>query len=539
MPDAMAGGGIDWGSLVSPGDLKTMLNLGTSIYGLSEGNNLKNMANAAFGQQNPFASYRPQFAQQLAGLVANPSSITSTPGYQFQLQQGEQAVTRGMGAKGLNGSGNEAIALEQYGQNYAAGQLSQQEQLLAQLSGANITPNAGSALAGYAAGSGINQSAFGGLGAGLTYGNGLAGMVAGLGGSAGTPVVGGGGGFSAAGGEAAQAIGTANAGLKLYNSANQTLGNAPNSVTTQAGKYLGDAALGLGIYSGIERGGVMGYGQAAADVAKLGSNLGAFGAESGAVGAAAGYVAAPLALYNFVDQWKSGATGHDALNGAEAGAAIGSVVPVVGTAIGALIGGAVGAISSAFGGKDVAKENWQGFVAGGDRQDPTKVSPTGLMWTLGGLWKSKDGNFPGIKNFSDGNKFSTAMADQISSAITQGKISKTTDPSTVYQQVVQPWLTGLPGGSNWSKSGVAGAEQQLVLDLTTNYMTGKPITWGETQGGKPEYAYTPLKQIGMTGATAAQTKAPTTPATPALPSAFPNLMNGQGANLARMAGGIR
>lgn len=90
------------------------------------------MAQTQFGEQQ-------QYGQMLQNLISNPSSITSTPGYQFQLGQGEDAVAREMGASGMLGSGNEAIALTQYGQNFASSALTQQEQLLASLSGLQTT----------------------------------------------------------------------------------------------------------------------------------------------------------------------------------------------------------------------------------------------------------------------------------------------------------------------------------------------------------------------------------------------------------------
>lgn len=45
--------------------------------------------------------------------------IQSMPGYQFNLQQGEQSTQRDLAAQGLLGSGAAAKALTQYGQGYA------------------------------------------------------------------------------------------------------------------------------------------------------------------------------------------------------------------------------------------------------------------------------------------------------------------------------------------------------------------------------------------------------------------------------------
>lgn len=60
------------------------------------------------------------------GSPANPNAgaadnalIQSLPGYQFNLQQGNQAVQRNLAAQGLLGSGAAGKALTQYGQGYA------------------------------------------------------------------------------------------------------------------------------------------------------------------------------------------------------------------------------------------------------------------------------------------------------------------------------------------------------------------------------------------------------------------------------------
>jgi hypothetical protein len=99
----------------------------TGIQDTAEG-----MAQTQFGEQQ-------QYAGMLNNLINDPSSVTSLPGYQFNFNQGADAVSREMGAAGLGGSGNEGIALTQYGQNFATSALTQQEQLLSQLSGLQTT----------------------------------------------------------------------------------------------------------------------------------------------------------------------------------------------------------------------------------------------------------------------------------------------------------------------------------------------------------------------------------------------------------------
>jgi hypothetical protein len=89
----------------------------------------------ARGQSGTIFGEQQQYEQMLNQLIANPSSVTSLPGYQFQQEQGTQAVARQMAASGFLGSGNEATALEQYGQGLASNFYTTQANLLAGLAG--------------------------------------------------------------------------------------------------------------------------------------------------------------------------------------------------------------------------------------------------------------------------------------------------------------------------------------------------------------------------------------------------------------------
>jgi len=89
-------------------------------------------------QADPFAAQRPQYQSMLQQLMTNPSSITSTPGYQYTLGQGEAAVNQGAAASGMLNSGNRMIALQNLGQQSAETDYNNQFVRLAQLSGANV-----------------------------------------------------------------------------------------------------------------------------------------------------------------------------------------------------------------------------------------------------------------------------------------------------------------------------------------------------------------------------------------------------------------
>ena len=92
------------------------------------------------GVADPYAAYRPQAAAQLQNLLSDPSTITSTPGYQFNLQQGLNAQTAKQAAQGRLVSGGALLEANQFGQQYATSSLQQQQTLLAQLSGATQSP---------------------------------------------------------------------------------------------------------------------------------------------------------------------------------------------------------------------------------------------------------------------------------------------------------------------------------------------------------------------------------------------------------------
>jgi hypothetical protein len=131
-------------------------------------------------QADPFAQYRPQLGGQLYNLLSNPSTITSTPGYQFNLSQGLQAMQSQQAAQGRLVSGGGLLQAQQFGQQYAQSSLQQQESLLAQLSGATQSPGSGATAAGNLIGGQLGgtlggvQAIGGGLG---TLGSGLSNTI--------------------------------------------------------------------------------------------------------------------------------------------------------------------------------------------------------------------------------------------------------------------------------------------------------------------------------------------------------------------------
>lgn len=107
-------------------------NVYSGIQGMNNSDKLGKMAESMAGRADPFAQYRPEFAAQLAGLMRDPSKVTSMPGYQAGLE----AVQRSMASQGYTGSGNMMAELAKYGGNF----FGQEVNRLAGLSGANVNP---------------------------------------------------------------------------------------------------------------------------------------------------------------------------------------------------------------------------------------------------------------------------------------------------------------------------------------------------------------------------------------------------------------
>jgi hypothetical protein len=165
-----------------------VISAGTGIYEASQSHGLSHTADY---EQRTIFGEQQYFEKQLQDLIADPSSVTKLPGYQFQFEQGTQAVARQMASSGFLGSGNEAIALTQYGQGLAKNFYLTQANLLAQLAGitAPSSPSQLSGAATAAAGQSSHDltNALGELGA-------LYGLYRGGFFSSGTPAAGAGGG---------------------------------------------------------------------------------------------------------------------------------------------------------------------------------------------------------------------------------------------------------------------------------------------------------------------------------------------------------
>src|SRR6266853_1396452 len=270
-------------------------------------------------------------------------------------------------------------------------------------------------------------------------------------------------GFKGAGGQAATG------------SATQAAGSGPG-ITNMLGSAMNVGNAAMGMYQGIQKGGVMGYGTAAIDAGKLANMSGATSIP------ALGPASAVLSTYSAIKNWQSGNTGSDAIQGAEAGAAWGSMFGPVGTVAGAVIGGAVGALSSAFGGgrPDLETGVWNNYAAAYDKANPAtqsammqSLSPSQAYQNLAGVMDAKN-NTPGhsepieqVFGRMGENNLMTALTGQLNQDLKSGTITPGESIAEQWNQQIYPWLAskGATIDPNAKTSTGANEGQALVGDL--------------------------------------------------------------------------
>jgi hypothetical protein len=107
-----------------PVKLGSLLSGAGDVYGYMQGqsdlediqNQLAQQSQQAQAQLQPYAQAGQQALQNLEGGY---DAFTQDPGYQFRLQQGNQALERSLAARGLGQSGAALKAAQQYGQGLA------------------------------------------------------------------------------------------------------------------------------------------------------------------------------------------------------------------------------------------------------------------------------------------------------------------------------------------------------------------------------------------------------------------------------------
>lgn len=110
------------------------LNLAGGIAGYQAsrqaGRNQRDAANAAAANFRPYAALGDQAAGELQGRLNSNALLRDfgkgdfkkDPGYQFRLDQGNQAIDRAAGARGSRYSGATLKGLQRYAQDYASGE---------------------------------------------------------------------------------------------------------------------------------------------------------------------------------------------------------------------------------------------------------------------------------------------------------------------------------------------------------------------------------------------------------------------------------
>lgn len=292
-------------------------------------------------------------------------------------------------------------------------------------------------------------------------------------------------------GEIAGAAGAAKLGssLGLFGSSSQGIGQAAGAV-----------GAGLSIYSGIASGTTEGYTKAGLGAAQLAASSGILGSAGSVVGEYASVVGAGLAVYDAVESYQSGKSGSDAMQGASAGAAVGTAIaPGIGTLIGGAIGGIVGGIASAFGPGAMDPENvtWDNYAAAYDK-DPKSVqgaTPSQTYQSLAGIFDSRGSAIPFYNKYGrmHEGQFLTDMTNTVNTALAQGMISPNDSAQTIYNKVVEPWISSMsPNGWQATNTAKGAPEQQAVGNLLTQmidqWKNGQNSHWTGVDGSVPKVA---------------------------------------------------
>lgn len=113
---------------------------------ITGGKNVTGAPNTSPGQStqaDPYGQYRPGDSALLQKYYNDPSMINNDPGFQAQQNAGMQATQRGLAATGQSQSGNEQVALNNYGQSSFSNYRQQMIDNLMKSSGAGYSPAGG------------------------------------------------------------------------------------------------------------------------------------------------------------------------------------------------------------------------------------------------------------------------------------------------------------------------------------------------------------------------------------------------------------
>lgn len=139
-PVATAGGAGAF-AMPSISQLGSGLSIATSLYGMTQADQMKKLAMLQANKASPWQSAggADLASQQLMALISGKTDVSTLPGY----KAGSQAVERRMAAQGFNGSGNMMAALQEYGGKFYNDAVAQ----LAGLAGTQFNPATSGTLA--------------------------------------------------------------------------------------------------------------------------------------------------------------------------------------------------------------------------------------------------------------------------------------------------------------------------------------------------------------------------------------------------------
>jgi len=128
------------GGVGSISNLSRLVQIGSGIYGLGNTGQTPEQAQNA---TDPYAPYRAEAARKLNMLMENPNMVYGMPGYNFAQKEAAKQIQRQAAATGTGVSGATLASLQTQGAKTAQDWFNNYVTMLAQQSGANVSPAAG------------------------------------------------------------------------------------------------------------------------------------------------------------------------------------------------------------------------------------------------------------------------------------------------------------------------------------------------------------------------------------------------------------
>jgi hypothetical protein len=191
-------------------------------------------------------------------------------------------------------------------------------------------------------------------------------------------------------------------------------------------------------------------------------------------------VATALGAYNTAKAIEAGKEGRAAFSAATTAASAAKLLNI--GALGGPVGMAAAAALAALGASmvntkefgDVALRNYWNAVDKG--RGIGQTDPVELAQGFINFYRTNKNQFAGQEKYGrTGNEdFVYDMTQVINDAVAKGQIDKNVDPATMYEKVVQPWLSSMgPGPQDEDARRI---QDFMMTDLIDSYMKGQPIS---------------------------------------------------------------